>query len=360
MKSIAIIFLGDFYHDARCINMADTFIDEGMDVQIFHVAHQNSQYRNSQLTAIDLSSHSKGFRKYLLFLDKVIKLLRAHKFDLVIASDLYSLPATCMYGNAKIIYDSREIYSHIGGLSRKPIKQKIWQWTEKLYINKASTVLITAKSDGEVLKKSYPQINTLLIQNFPSKKLKPTFNNKLRNMFNIPDSSPVFLYQGMLFNGRGIKIMIEMLLPFTEAHVVLIGEGNIKEKLKAFAQKLGVEERVHFTGRVPYQQLLEYTASATIGFSLIEPISLSYKHALPNKIFEYALSGIPTLSTDLHEMKAVVEKYNLGVATSLNRDEIKQGIEKILNSNYKYLTSTAEQELVWESQCARLMACIND
>ncbi len=360
MKSVAIVFLGDFYHDARCINMADTFIDEGMNVHIIHSASQNSQYKNCQITAIDLSSHPKGIGKYFLFIINVIKKLRELKFDVIIASDLYSLPAACMVGKAKIIYDSREIYSHLGGLSRKPLKQKIWHRIETFYINKASTVLITAKTDGEVLTKIYPQIKTTLIQNFPSKKLKPKANNKLRNLFKISDSSPIFLYQGMLFNGRGIKIMIEMLLSFTEAHVVLIGEGNIKKQLQAYSEQLGVQKRVHFTGRVPYEELLEYTTSATIGFSLIEPISLSYEHALPNKLFEYALSGIPSLSTNFHEMKMVVENYNLGVSVSLKRDGIKDGIKKILNSNYDHLALIAEQELVWESQRLALLECIND
>ena len=59
-------------------------------------------------------------------------------------------------------------------------------------------------------------------------------------------------------------------------------------------------------------------------------------------------------------MKMVVENYNLGVSISLRRDDIKDGIKKILNSNYDHLTSIAEQKLVWESQRLALLECIND
>ena len=350
MKSVALVFLGDYYYDARCINMADFFINNGYSVYIYNVSSSSKNYRGHSVININLGSFTLGFIKYFIFFNRARKELFKRNFDIIIASDLYSLPAAIMNSKSKIIYDSREIYSHLGSLSKKPIKQKFWQILESFCIKKVSLVLVNAKTDEQFLKIRYPFIFTKLIYNFPSLKLQPPKNKILYETFNIPEKFDIFLYQGVLLNGRGINLMIETLLTFENAHVVLIGIGPFRENAEKFAKKINVYDRVHFLGKVPYRELLSYTASATIGFSLIEPISLSYKNALPNKIFEYALSGIPTIATDLHEIKHFFEKYDLGVLVSLNKEKIILGIKEILKNEYSCLQSISQQALVWENQ----------
>ena len=67
--------------------------------------------------------------------------------------------------------------------------------------------------------------------------------------------------------------------------------------------RLNVSNRVFFTGNIAYKKLLSVSKQADIGFSLIQPLSKSYKQALPNKLFEYGLAGIPTIASDFTEIK---------------------------------------------------------
>ena len=89
-----------------------------------------------------------------------------------------------------------------------------------------------------------------------------------------------------------------------------------------------------------------------IGFSLIKPVSKSYEQALPNKLFEYALAGIPVIASNLPEMDKIINKYQIGYTVA--HDEINaqtQIIKKILNENNRLeIQKKAEQHLVWESQ----------
>ena len=48
-KSIALIFFGDFFFDARCINMADTIIDAGVDLNIIDAGESDDQYRGKKI-----------------------------------------------------------------------------------------------------------------------------------------------------------------------------------------------------------------------------------------------------------------------------------------------------------------------
>lgn len=345
----AILFLGDFFRDGRCINMADSIIDAGKDIVIIDSGNGAGTYRNKKIYHIPLSA--SGIYKYLKFYRQCNKILKSVYPICIIAGDLYSLPSAASQSPMKLIYDSREIYTQLAGLKEKPIKQLFWRFIERIFINKASMVVVTADSDSEVLKSIYGEIPCITLKNFPSKKNLPISPIDLYSKFNIPKSMPIFLYQGGLLKGRGINLMIETLTHFKKAHAVIIGSGPFRNEAEQFSKKMGVYRRVYFIESVSYKTLLNYTSSATIGFSLIEPLSKSYEQALPNKIFEYALSGVPTLATNFPELKNTIEKYNLGITCSIKKmEDIYNGINTIFNSNYKQLQETAKNKLVWECQ----------
>ena len=168
----------------------------------------------------------------------------------------------------------------------------------------------------------------------------------------MPQEKIIFLYQGVLHEGRGIKQMIQLLLHFKNAHAVIIGKGCYKNELKNYTQTRGLANRTHFYGAVSYLELLELSADANIGFSLIKPISKSYEQALPNKLFEYALAGIPVIASKLPEMEKIINKYQIGYTVEYDDLEAQiQVIKKILDENNRTeIQQIAEQNLVWESQ----------
>ena len=48
-KNIALIFLGDFFFDARCINLADTIIDAGVNLNIIDAGKTEDKYRKKSI-----------------------------------------------------------------------------------------------------------------------------------------------------------------------------------------------------------------------------------------------------------------------------------------------------------------------
>jgi glycosyltransferase involved in cell wall biosynthesis len=103
-------------------------------------------------------------------------------------------------------------------------------------------------------------------------------------------------------------------------------------------------------------ELINYTAGADIGVSLIENISKSYYYALPNKLFEYIMSNIPVLISDLPQMKKIVDDYNVGRYVTL---EDKSSLEKVLSEmlnesnsieQYKINAEKASKELNWQKE----------
>ena len=58
---------------------------------------------------------------------------------------------------------------------------------------------------------------------------------------------------------------------------------------------------------------MPYAASATVGVSIVQPASLSYRLALPNKLFQYMAAGIPVVASDFPDVRQVVEGSGAGV-----------------------------------------------
>ena len=119
-KSIILIYLGDFFFDARCINMANTIIDAGVDLNIIDAGQSEDQYRGKKIYHISLPQN--GLFKYIQYYQKTKKILAQINHQQIIAGDLYSLPIAASFKDAFLVYDSREIYTQLAGLVNKPIR----------------------------------------------------------------------------------------------------------------------------------------------------------------------------------------------------------------------------------------------
>ena len=357
-KTIVLIFLGDFFYDARCINMANSIINKGYKLFIIDVGKLKNKYRGSKIFHIKINS--VGFLRYALFYQKAKKIIQKLNPDLIIASDLYSLPSAFSLKNSEVIYDSREIYCYHAGMINNKLKQFFWYLIEKKFINKTKSVLVTADGDELILNKIYKNLNIIKIYNYPSIKFKNSNKKILRKKLNLFKDEKIFLYQGVLHPGRGIKNMIYLLKYFLEAHAVIIGEGPYKKNIINFIKKYNLINRVHILGKIEYNKLLAFTSGADIGFSLIKPISKSYEQALPNKLFEYALCEVPIICSDLIEMKNIIVKYKIGFAVNCDDyNKQKKAIEKIFNNNKYFFKNLKRMELTWENQENRFLQAIN-
>ncbi|MEA3509893.1 MAG: glycosyltransferase, partial [Actinomycetota bacterium] len=71
-------------------------------------------------------------------------------------------------------------------------------------------------------------------------------------------------------------------------------------------------DKVKFFGPVPNNELISYSASADIGLANIVNSSVSYNTSLPNKLFEYAMAGIPVVGSDSPEIGRIVTEEQIG------------------------------------------------
>ncbi len=338
---LCVISYSDLLTDARCSNFIEFNRKNNLSVSTISISN-NIDDNVSPNWICKVNPNTRFIFNYINFLKFAYNLKNKVMAKVYYASDLYSLIVANIIKrpDTEVIYDSREIFSALGTLSKSSWKQKIWSYLEIINVRNIKDIVVSGELDAEYLNNYLPsRHNYHIIKNFPN--LQPVHkNNYLRDYFNISEDKHILIYQGVLLEGRGILPTLKFIKTTDELVLVLIGDGAFKSDIEKIIKEEKLENKVFIHNQVPYNQLLSITASADIGLSLIEPISFSYTLALPNKLFEYVLAGLPVLVSDLPAMKDFVTQTKAGevVNTDLSIEHISEQLNKII-SNYNYYIS---------------------
>lgn len=363
-KKICIAFLGNAFNDSRIINLTNSLKNEDCKVSVisFDWFIKNENYFDDTIKVFKLNKGRVTFFFYLRFAFILTIELIKTQADIFFAEDFYTLPFVTIIAKlkkAKVYYNSRELYAYIGGLHNRPYLQALIRIIEKFFIRKVNLVLTTGEMDSKFLEDYYKINNTLVIRNIPLLRV-PKEKVDFRKKYNIPKEYLILLYQGVLLKGRGISIIINALKELQRVYLIIIGEGEQKENFKKLAVNLNVQDRVIFAGAFTQSELINYTAGADVGLALIENISISYYHALPNKLFEYMMAELPVIVSNLPQMKKIVEDYNVGEVVDIEKGEsIVPIIQKwqenpTLLNEYKKNCKAAVKELNWQEEFKRV------
>jgi glycosyltransferase involved in cell wall biosynthesis len=219
----------------------------------------------------------------------------------------------------KLIYDSHELWTESSFFSIPPKiisipLKKIISFFEKKMI-KSSDINITVNNSIAIyLSKKYNIIKPRVIKNVPK---ITSYNNDeklLKKEFNLTDEKKIIIYQGYLSLNRGIENLLSS-VEFINSKIVLIfmGYGPLLGKIKKYIFEKKLTERVFIKGAVSPEKILKFTSGADLGISLFHNTCLSHFFVSPNKVWEYILSGVPIIVSDLPEMKKLAVDEGMGL-----------------------------------------------
>mgnify|MGYP001183873983 CR=1 FL=1 len=349
-SKILIVYLGNFYFDARCINMALSLIKKNYKVSVIST-HKNKYNLKifNKVVFYSVKLKKRGFLKYINFYHQVNNILKKNPFDTIICGDLYSLASATKYNKkSQIIFDSREIYSELFAHKNKPWLRLFCSIYENYFLKHVKQVIVTAHTDKKYLQKKYQHHKHLswkIIYNYP--KFFP-LNSKI-----IKKKKINILYQGVIQKGRGIKKLIN-LIKFTDNYTAtIIGNGDIRQKYIRLVEQLNIQNKVTFIDAIPYLKLHEYTIRGDVGWALIDSSNLSNSYALPNKIFEYALMGLPVISSNIQNIEVLFNKYQIGKIIYTESNNVLEEEIDTLSSNKKdplFYHNIIKKHFCWKVQ----------
>jgi len=210
---------------------------------------------------------------------------------------------------APLLYDCHELETET--LASKGRIKQFKKWLERSRIAQADEIFVVSPSIADWYREEYGRMPKL-VRAYPDRTWQTVQDqsDRFREQFDIPKDDLVFLYQGALFNGRMIPEMLEAFRQVkADRHLVLMGYGELQEMVREAAKNA---PNIHFKEAVPSNEVLSWTQSADVGVTGVEDKCLSYRYCLPNKLCEYAATGLAILTTDLVEMRRFVEERNCG------------------------------------------------
>ena len=290
----------------------------------------------------------------------------AHPARLYLASDLHVLPAladAARRHRARLVFDSRELYAHLDASAGRPWVSAMWQAVEHRHIGRADAVLTVNDAIADRLAERYGIARPAVLVNTPPRQAVAR-TDRLRSALGVPPGVPLVLYQGGLRAGRGLPQLLAAVARTPDVHLAVIGDGPLEAALRAAAAPLGA--RVRFGGFIAPDDLLALTAGADAGALLIEPLTESLRLALPNKLFEYLMAGVPVLASPIPEVRRIVERYDVGVVADPDDPAALDGAlarvlrDEAARARWRANAPAVLDAFAWEASAARFVAILRD
>lgn len=332
------IYPNSFQFESRILKETKSVVELGLvsKVLIFGThapGLPEEQVIDAQRTVMRIRLYSSRFPRMLLL--EIIKFLEfsartlTHSWNIrpgiVSCHSLSVLPigvALKLLRGMRLVYDTHELETERTALhgARKLFSKLV----ERLLIPFVDHTVVTSPGYARWYRKAYKRSDVTVFLNTPAVAPAPTAEDRmrLRREFNIPAQDLVFLYHGLLGQGRGLDFVLET---FSKAsahqHLAVVGYGPMEGQVRKFAER---HPHIHFRPAVPPDEIVRYASGADVGLCLIENLSLSYYHSVPNKLFEYIHAGLGVIVSNFECMSQVVKDGDFGWIVEPNAPALKK------------------------------------
>lgn len=353
-KKIIVSVTNDLASDNRVHKVCTTLTNMGFDVLLVgrklpeSLPLQNRKYQTKRFNLV----FKTGVLFYAEYNLRLYLFLLFSNFDVLLSNDLDTLSANYLASKVKmkeLVYDSHEYFTEVPELIHRPQIKNIWEKLEESMVPKIKYAYTVCHSIANIYEEKYG-VHFDVVRNIP-------FASETRTEIIKPEKrNRIILYQGAVNIGRGLKQAILSMHFIDNAELIIAGDGDIKTELEKIVEKENLQNKIVFKGRLPIEELAKLTPLADLGLSIEEDLGLNYRFALPNKLFDYIQAQVPVLVTNLPEMKAIVEQYNIGEITStlepeLLAEKIKEALfNQAKRKEWQTGLKKAVKELTWEKE----------
>ncbi len=234
----------------------------------------------------------------------------------------------------------------------------VFKIVEKMSLKNAASAIVICKSLFDHAAEITSPDKLVMIENFIDDTPEQLDTERLAALEKElgKDKKKLIIYTGTLEKYQGIPFLLKAFSLLDENYkLVLVGGKPYQvDETREEAESLGVSERVHMTGRLPFDNIPYYLAAAD---ALVSPRILGTN--IPLKIYQYLKSGTPVVATDLYTHtqtltdkisilpKPEPEDFAQGIrgAVSEKGVEVARGASQFCKENYskeRYLELVSE------------------
>jgi len=218
---------------------------------------------------------------------------------------------------------------------------KLLEIEEKICVNLSTKIIVVVEEEAKrLVKMNVPLEKIEVISNtVDSEEICYSDNNVSSPLVGFEDKF-ILCYVGGFSKHRGLDTLVKamplILSKMPNTHLLLIGDGIMKNKLLELCKSLNIEEKVTFTGWIPLEEALDYIKISDICVIPYHKTKQTNK-SFPHKLSQYMYLGKPILVSDVNSLKRIVEENRCGVVFKAgNPDDLAR---KIINAKYKGILS---------------------
>jgi glycosyltransferase involved in cell wall biosynthesis len=300
---------------------------------------------------------NKGALFYAEYNIRLFFLLLFSRVDVYHSNDLDTLLANFLAAKIRrkpLVYDSHEYFTGVPEIQNKPFVKGVWLAIERWIFPKLEYIFTVNPSISQLYKTEYGK-TLRIMRNMPNK--ISLNNSKTKEELGVPLDKDIIITQGAGINiDRGIEEAVEAMQYLKNVCFLIIGDGDVIPQLKQRVVELGLQKSVLFKGRMPYQEMMQYTQLAQLGLTLDKDTNINYRYSLPNKLFDYIHARIPVLATKVIEVQKIIETYNVGLFIENHQpkhiaDQIRLALNnEDIQNTWSENMERAVKELNWEHE----------
>jgi glycosyltransferase involved in cell wall biosynthesis len=262
--------------EKHTIELTYELIKQGIDVTV--IAHEKylNDFIGIKFIALDLA---KG-RNNLLILWKLYQILKKEQFDII---HTQANKATAMVVKIKPFLDVK-VVSTLHNVKKNLVSYR-----------KADAMITVSDRIG----KNFHHVFKRTVYN--GIKVKKNCKIDIHHKFDIDEDRYIVCCVGRLVEAKGFDLLIESLqYMHKDIHVLLIGDGPLREKLENSAHQLRVEHKVSFLGNLDSELTQNIISASDLLLISSRREGFSYVFA------ESLLLHTPLISTDVADIKKFV------------------------------------------------------
>ena len=248
--------------------------------------------------------------------------------DVFSAKALVALPVVreaARRSGARFVYDIADLHIESGRLARLPGPLKAYlNGRERTWMADAAALTTVTEPMADEIVRRFGVARPTVVMNCRPRwrpgEASPS-SARLRGAVLTAGGSPtapILLYQGAFREDQGIEELLPALAGEDLRDVPLVtgfmGFGRLEPRLREAA--IASDGRIVVLPPVPSDDLLEWTAGASLSFVGAPPRTVNLGLTIPNKLFESLMAGVPVVVADGTAVARLVAQADAGVVVT--------------------------------------------
>ena len=213
---------------------------------------------------------------------------------------------------------------------------KVYHWIDSYCVKHADEVWSVSSRIVDIRKNmGLDDSKNIFVPNVPP--LESNISTVKKDKFKLITSG--IIDRQLDFEGT-LKAMDKLKTEYPKISLTIVGNSPIEDGLKKLTKKLGLGDRVEFTGRLSLKETLQRTSRAGVGLALYTGVWGFNKYGDSTKCREYFNYGLPVLSTDTHSTVKDIVNAKAGIISTKTVSSYVSGLRDIFDHYDEYSTNS--------------------